>query len=100
MPASGACSCGLLLSACGAYRPAHPRRRRAALRRTFGEEIDQLFRHRAAELFGIENGDRAPIVTGNVVADTDRDELDRGLRLDLGDHLTQMLVEVVPRVHR
>ena len=43
----------------------------------FIEQFGQLIHHRAAELFGIDDGDRAPIVARHVMADADGKELDR-----------------------
>src|SRR5689334_16200439 len=41
------------------------------------EELGELLHHGAAKLFGIDDGDGAAVVAGDIVADADGDELDR-----------------------
>src|ERR1019366_6472321 len=49
------------------------------------EQLGELFGDGAAEFLGIDDGDRAAIVAGDVVADADRDQLDRRAGLDFLD---------------
>src|SRR5690606_33220995 len=64
------------------------------------EQLCQLLHHRAAELFGIDDGDRAAIVARNIVADADGGEFDWRTRLDPLDHLAQMPLEIIARIDR
>ena len=41
------------------------------------EQLGQLVYHGAAELFGVDDGHRTAVVAGHVVADADRQQLDR-----------------------
>src|SRR5579883_3207379 len=52
------------------------------------------------EPLGVHDGDGAPVIASDVVADADRSELDRRILLDLVDHLAQVLLEVVARIDR
>ena len=54
------------------------------------EQLGELFGDGAAEFLGIDNGDRAAVVAGDVVADADRDQFDRRTGLDLFDDVAQM----------
>ena len=64
------------------------------------EQLDQLVGHGAGELGGVGDGDGAAVVARHVVADADGDQLDRGARLDLLDHLAQMPLQIAAGVHR
>ena len=44
------------------------------------EQVGELLHHRAAQFLGIDDGDGAAVVAGDVVADADRDQLDRRAR--------------------
>src|SRR5437868_8504285 len=46
------------------------------------EQLGEFFGNRAAEFFGVHDGDRAAIITGNIVTDADGDQLDRQAGLD------------------
>src|SRR3546814_19599412 len=46
------------------------------------EELGQLLHHRAAVLLGGDDGDRAAVVAGHVVADADGQQLHRRAGLD------------------
>src|SRR4051812_49193768 len=46
------------------------------------EQFGELFGDGAAEFFGVDDGDGAAIVARDVVADADRDQLDRRAGLD------------------
>ena len=76
------------------------RARRRRRRRVLLEQLDQLVGHGAGELGGVGDGDGAAVVARHVVADADGDQLDRGARLDLLDHLAQMPLQVAAGVHR
>ena len=65
-----------------------------------GEQFGELFGHRAAELLGIDDGDRAPVIARDVVADADRDQLDRRARLDFLDDVAQMPLEIIAGIDR
>ena len=64
------------------------------------EQLGELLGHHAAELLGIHDGDGAAIVARHVVADADRDQLDRRARLDLLDHPAQVPLEIVAGIDR
>jgi len=49
------------------------------------EQLGELVGHGAAKLLGVHDGNRATIVARYVVADADRDQLDRRAGLDLLD---------------
>src|SRR5262245_20333586 len=54
------------------------------------EQLGELLGNGAAELLGVHDGHRAAIVARDVVADADRDQLDRRAGLDLLDDVAQM----------
>src|SRR6185437_8540647 len=54
------------------------------------EQFGELFGDRAAEFLRIHDGDGAAIVARDVVADADRDQLDRRTGLDLLDDVAQV----------
>ena len=68
--------------------------------RLFLEQFGELLGHHAAEFLGIHDGDGAAVIARHVVADADRDQLDRRTRFDLLDHPAQMPFEVIPRIDR
>src|SRR5438874_10589414 len=72
--------------------------RRNAMR--LAEQLGQFFGDGAAEFFGIHDGNRAAIVTGDVVTDADRDQLDRRAGLDFLDDITQVSFEVIAGIDR
>jgi hypothetical protein len=59
------------------YNVANCQRAPATWPLLFVEQPRQLFDHRAAQLFGVHDRHRAAIVAGDVVADADRNELNR-----------------------
>src|SRR5437764_11765215 len=61
------------------WRPAG-RRRWCAV--GLAEQFGELFGNRAAEFFGVDDGHRTAVVARDVVADADRDQLDRRTGLD------------------
>ena len=63
--------------------------------RLFSEKLGELFGHRAAELLGVDDGDGAPIIPRHVMADADRDQLDRRARFDFENDLPQMAFEII-----
>jgi len=63
-----------------------PGRAHAFLGPMFLEQLGKLFGHDAAELLGVDDGDRAAVVARDVVADADGDQFDRRARLDILDH--------------
>src|SRR5271163_266332 len=63
------------------------------------EELSQFLRHGAAELLGVDDRHGATIIARHVMADADRDELDRRAGLDLLDHITQVALEIVAGIH-
>src|SRR6185312_6078137 len=64
------------------------------------EQIGEAFEHHAAQLLGVDDGDGAAVVAGDVVADADRGQLYLAGALDVVDHLAQVLFEVVAGVDR
>ena len=64
------------------------------------EQAGELLDHRAAELLGIHDRHRAAVIAGHVVADADRDQLDRRALLDPVDHLPQMPLEIAAAIGR
>jgi hypothetical protein len=80
-------------------RPLHSHHPRARPRITV-EKARQLFRDGAGQLFGIGDRDRAFVVARHVMADADGQKLHRLALLDHGDHVAQVLLEVIRRVHR
>src|SRR3546814_1160220 len=64
------------------------------------EQLGQLLHHRAAELLGVDDGDRATVVAGHVVADADGQQLHRRAGLDVADDLAQVALQVVARIDR
>src|SRR4051812_30916224 len=64
------------------------------------EQAGELLDHGAAELLRIHDGHRTLIMASHVMADADRNQLDRRARLDPGDHLAQMPFEIGAAVHR
>ena len=65
----------------------------------FIKEFGQLLRHRPTELLHIHDCDRAGVPAGDIVADTDRDELHRRDFLDPVDHFAQMRLKIARAVH-
>src|SRR5262245_16423457 len=81
----------------GSARPGarlRPRRGSHLLRSVLVEQLGELLGHRAAELLGIDDGDGSAIVARHVVADADRNQLDRRAQLDLLDHPAQVALEI------
>src|SRR3546814_13879479 len=64
------------------------------------EQLGQLLHHRAAELLGVDDGDRAAVVAGHVVADADGQQLNRRAGLDVADDLAQVALPVVAGIDR
>src|SRR5262245_25404860 len=64
------------------------------------EQLGELFGDGAAEFLGVDDGHCAAIVARDVVADADRDQLDRRAGLDLLDDVTQMAFEIIARIDR
>src|SRR5258705_5432382 len=64
------------------------------------EQFGELFGDGAAELFGVDDGDGAAVVARDVVADADRDQLDRRAGLDLLVGIAQMGPQVVAGIDR
>src|SRR5436189_4845058 len=64
------------------------------------EQLGELFGDRATEFLGIDDGDGAAIIAGDVVTDADRDQFDRRAGLDLLDDVAQMPLEVIAGVDR
>uniref|UniRef100_A0A0N5A5N4 LigA n=1 Tax=Parastrongyloides trichosuri TaxID=131310 RepID=A0A0N5A5N4_PARTI len=64
------------------------------------EQLGQLFGHGARQLLDVDDGQGAAIPAGHVVADADGQQFDRAARLDLLDHLTQVLVQIEGRIGR
>src|SRR5258705_10927505 len=64
------------------------------------EQFGELFGDGAAELFGVDDGDGAAIVARDVVANADRDQLDRRAGLDLLVGIAQMGPQVVAGIDR
>src|SRR5215212_555037 len=64
------------------------------------EQLGEFFGNRAAEFFGIHDGDRAAIVARDVVADTDRDQFDRRAGIDFLDDVAQVTLQVVAGIDR
>src|SRR5437899_2624686 len=62
---------------------------------SLAEELGELFGDRAAEFLGVDNGHGAAIVARDVVADADRDQLDRRAGLDLLDDVAQVPFQIV-----
>jgi hypothetical protein len=58
------------------------------------KQIDERARHRPAQLVGIEQRDRAPVIAPDVVADADRRELDAGMPLEPRDDRSQVPLEI------
>src|SRR5258707_8510664 len=59
------------------------------------EQFREFFGDGAAELFGIDDGDRAAIVARDIVTDADRDQLDRRTGLDFLDDVAGMPLQVI-----
>src|ERR1051325_10126311 len=64
------------------------------------EQLGELLGHRAAQFLGVDDGDGATIVPRHVMADADRDQLDRRAGLDLLDPPAQMALQIVARIDR
>src|SRR5580700_305322 len=79
------------------FAPRAGRRRRAM---GLAEQLGELFGDGAAEFLGIHDGDRAAIIARDVVADADRDQLDRRAGLDFLDDVAQMTLQVVAGIDR
>ena len=58
------------------------------------EQLGKLLGHHAGKLLCVGDGDGAAIIAGDVVADADGEQLDRGARLDLLDHLAEMTLQI------
>src|SRR6266567_3807075 len=54
------------------------------------EQFGELFGDGAAEFFGVDDGDRAAVITRDVVTDADRNQFDRGAGFNLLDDIAQM----------
>src|SRR5207244_5009427 len=80
------------------FSPLAGRGRRCAM--GLAEEFGKLFGDGATELFGIDDGDRAAVVTRDIVTDADRDQFDRGAGLDLLDDVAQMPFQVIAGIDR
>src|SRR5690348_14303142 len=76
--------------------PATGRWRRIRL----AEQLGELFGDRAAEFLGIDDGHRAAIVARHVMADADRDQLDRRAGLDFLDDVAQMALQIIAGIDR
>ncbi len=73
-------------------------RRRGAL--GLAEQFGELLGHGAAELLGIDDGDRTAVVARDVVADADGDQFDRRAGLDLLDDAAQVPLEIIAGIDR
>src|SRR5690349_8824773 len=71
--------------------PSGRRLRRVGLAEQFGE----LFGDRAAELFGVDDSHRSAIIARHVVADADRDQLDRRAGFDFLDDMTEVTFQII-----
>src|SRR5262249_49682684 len=76
------------------------RHRRFVGVRLFLKQLDELFGHRSGKLGSISNGDGSPIVTGDVMPDTDGDEFNRRVALDLVNDLAKMLLQIAAGIDR
>src|SRR5579883_547975 len=82
-------------------QPAWPARRFGRGGRVrLAEELGELFGDGAAQLLGIDDGDRAAVIARHVVADTDRDQFDRRAGLDLLDDVAQMPLKIIAGIDR
>src|SRR5580704_11165136 len=79
-----------------APRAGRPRGRAMGL----AEQLGELLGDGAAEFLGVDNGDRAAIIARDVVADTDRDQLNRRAGLDFLDDVAQMALQIVAGIDR
>src|SRR6266404_4921112 len=64
------------------------------------EQFGELFGDGAAEFFGVDDGDGAAVVAGDVVADADRDQLNRRAGLDFLDDVAEMALQVIAGIDR
>ena len=64
------------------------------------EQLGELLDHRAAQLLRIHDRHRPAVIAGHVVADADRDQLDRRAALDPLDDLAQMALEIGAAIGR
>mmetsp|Transcript_18273 Transcript_18273/g.29034 ORF Transcript_18273/g.29034 Transcript_18273/m.29034 type:complete len:231 (-) Transcript_18273:2342-3034(-) len=64
------------------------------------KERRELFGHRARQLLHIRNGHGAVVIAGHIMANADGQKLHLPLTLHHGDHVTQVLFQIVGRVHR
>ena len=63
-----------------------------------GEQLGQLFHHRAAELLSVHQRDGPTVVACNIVAYANGNKLHRAACFDVFDHFAQVALEVVARV--
>jgi len=59
------------------------------------KQRDQLLRHRAAQLFGVDDGDGFAVIARDVVADADGREFDRRALFDVLDDVAQVPFEII-----
>ena len=64
------------------------------------EQFGELFGDGAAELFGVDNGDRTAIVARDIMTDADRDQFDRRAGFDFLDDITQMALQIIAGIDR
>ena len=64
------------------------------------EQLRQLLHHRAAQLLGIDDRYRAAIIPRHIMTDPDSDQLHLIARLDIADHLAQVLLQIIARIDR
>ncbi len=57
------------------------------------KQFDQLVRERTAELIGVDQGERASVITSDIVADAERGKFHLLRSLYLGDDLAQVVFE-------
>src|SRR5262249_19041873 len=64
------------------------------------EQFGELFGDRAAELFGVDDSHRAAIIARHVVADADRDQLDRRAGFDFLDDMAEVTFQIIAGIDR
>ncbi len=62
------------------------------------EKFRQFFGHCPAKFLSVDYRQRPTIIARDVVADTDRNEFDRGSQFHVFDFLTQMALKIVPGI--
>src|SRR3954452_5293874 len=67
---------------------------------SLAEQLGEFLGDGAAEFLGIDDGDRAAIIAGDIVTDADRDQLDRRAGLDFLDDMAQMTLQVIAGIDR